>query len=388
MTFFSQLQQQRSASPFPRVSQANGKTRVQSKERVAPLHRGQAAQPKRTFAAHTGKATFSLPKSDGTDEDDWVSSESGAATPHDPEDDDQRTRTPVEDDHKTTIINDHVNGATPRAETPLPRVDTIRPNEPLRQVQQMHPPVVNVHTATPIVPPTADTYRQTRSEAPSPTQLRDGNTSKRSSMIRQSSGQSAVKVEVPHHPLIRGQSYHGGLKPAALAPLTVKSESAQAQLSASPTSSYGILHSPNSIDGSILNESPDRDEPHIRPTRKASFSSIHSVATLPAPSSRQVVGSRSRMNRAVDRTRTLSVMSTSSSSAALTSLNTLPGGSRPGTPPLTVHFTPETHSRREHAEGLHQLLPPPYMASHMSTLSQYNPMADCYARVMRAKHTR
>jgi hypothetical protein len=363
---------------------------MQSKERLAAMHRGHAPQPKRNTTTQTGKATFSLAKSDGTDEDEWVSSESGAATPLDADDgnDDQLNRTPVEQAHLATLL-DHVNGATPRAQTPIQRIDTARPHEPLQQVQRAQAPVVHVQSSTP-APVEAKLLRQTRSEAPSPSQIRrNGDSSNRNSMVRRSSAHSVVKVEIPHHPLIRGQSYHGGLKPASLAPLAINPESAQAQLSASPTTARvdNLHYSPESMHSS-LHRSPEADEPEARPSRsrKESFSSLHSVATLPAPSSSRVVGSRSRMNRAVDRTRTLSTLSTSSSSAALTSLNTLPAASRPGTPPLTVHFAPESQSRREQTEGLHQLLPPVYLASHLSTLARYRPLADCYERVMRAKN--
>ena len=87
-----------------------------------------------------------------------------------------------------------------------------------------------------------------------------------------------------------------------------------------------------------------------------------------------------------DRSRTMSTISNSSSSAALSALNMLPAVSRPSTPPMIVHFPPE--SRRDVPDGLHQLLPPPYAPAHFTALLKYNPLGDCYERVMRAKRGR
>ncbi|KAH8119015.1 hypothetical protein DFH11DRAFT_414532 [Phellopilus nigrolimitatus] len=401
-----ELHPSRNTSPFPRPAHLNNNSRVQSKERISTLQqkRAQAPVTKRSQPqAH--KAGFTLSRSsDETDDEEWVSSESGAATPQN-DDDDEGTRgtTPVvlRGDHIAGDISengDHAeNGAnepaTPRADSELTRVETARPD----QVQtRMQPPTVRVQpqstptspaAPTPVEPQEELPIRHTRSEAPSPTQLRQKSASKRHPLIRQTSTYGETKAEMPPHPLIRGPSYHGAVKPAPLAPLTVNSDVAQVQLSASPTSTRigSRPDSPLYLTQSFSLKSPSEASTEGRdrlPSRKGSISSLHSIATLPAPTSARYVGNRHKQ----DRTRTLSTMSTSSSSAALSSLNKLPAMSRPGTPPMTVHFPSE--SRRDIQDGYHQLLPPPYLAAHATVTARYNPLLECYERVMRAKQGR
>ena len=296
-------------------------------------------------------------------------------------------------------MNEVEDRTTPRAEIniDLTRTDVPRPQthgqrtQPPQQQQQHHPkaqqlqqpPMVRViHQSTPASPdPPLETakvapmkpIRQTRSEAPSPPIKAPV---KRFSLVRNGSHYGEGKVEMPHHPLIRGQSYHGSsLRPAALAPLTVNSEAAQAHMTASPSRSGSPPYSAG------IHQSPSEASTTSRiPSRKGSISSLHSVATLPAPSSRFFGGGRGNQD---PRTRTMSTISNSSSSAALSALNMLPAVSRPATPPMIVHFPPE--SRRDASDGLHQLLPPPYAPSHLTAVAKYNPLGECYERVMRAK---
>ena len=277
------------------------------------------------------------------------------------------------------IVN-HTNGVTtPRAAdtVELPRVETARADlSSLASSQIAHstqtlPPPVNE-------PPEADIYRQIRSEAPSPTRRRY--LPKRNPLLRNSS-HGEYNVDMPPHPLIRGQSFQLSLKPKPLAPLQVNPEAIQAQITTSPTSTRGGYSStsPTSMFHSMTLQTPTSVDPDNRPSRKSSISSLHSVATLPVPSPSRFVGMRSK----ADRTRTLSTISNSSSSAALTSLNALPTMSRPGTPPLVVHFPIE--NRRDASDGIHQLLPPPIRSAHLMFVARNNSLKESFERVTRAR---
>ena len=361
-----------------------------------------------------GAKGFTIAQSgdDSEDDDEWVSSESGAATPQNVELEDTSSAADknmmsphadltngVADRLKNGVADRLTNGVeeltTPRAEVQLELtcIDTARPDSsPTSRVQtqgQAQPPVVRIQPQTtpsspespspiPTEPSEQMPVRHTRSEAPSPSDLRNKPTPKRHPLIRHSSNYAGSKVEMPPHPLIRGKSLQGSaLKPAALVPLYVNNESAQAQLLAFPSSrsastTYQSFYQSPSETSTI---SGDR-----LPSRKGSISSLHSIATLPAPS--RFNSSRTKG----DRPRTLSSISTSSSSAALTALNMLPATSRPGTPPMIVQFPYST--KRDAHDAYHHLLPPPYLASYMSLSNKYNPLLDSYERVMRAKNTK
>lgn len=430
-------------------------SRVRSKDQITITHKRAHAPPsnkgkQQQAQQRPQRPNFSIARSDDTtdSDDEWVSSESGAATPQVcPVVDADRLaddRVAITDDHETVMaagrqraidgllppeknkINggNNIHGKTDRAlnglddvtssrveldASGLARVETARPNAnvatvaappdstPRQEDDMSPPPVVRVQAqSTPTTPvpaspplpvaeqPTAKAppVRQVRSEAPSPTQLRQKSAAKRTTLVRHTTTHGDVKRDMPPHPLIRGQSYHGAaLKPARLAPLIVNSEAAQAHLAASP-STPSRTDSPSYISGSfrdsptaVSSSSQDRIL-----SRKNSVSSLHSVTTLPAPASSRFVGGWGKP----DRTRTLSTLSTSSSSAALTALSTLPTMSRPSSPPLVVRFPAE--GRRDPNEGFHQLLPPQYLATHMTALAKYNPLYDSYERVMRAKH--
>ena len=186
---------------------------------------------------------------DEEDDDEWISSGSGAATPQNVELEDTSSAT---DKNMMSPHADLMNGVadrltngveeltTPRAEVQLEltRVDTARPDSsPTSRVQtqgQAQPPVVRIQpqttpsspespSPTPTEPSEQMPVRHTRSEAPSPSDLRHKPTPKRHPLIRHSSNYAGSKVEMPPHPLIRGKSLQGSaLKPAALASLYVK----------------------------------------------------------------------------------------------------------------------------------------------------------------------
>ncbi len=79
---------QRNTSPYPRNTHFNPSHRIQSKDRVQSKDGLQPLQQKRAQTPlsskkqlQSRKAGFSIARSDDTDEDEWISSESGAATP-------------------------------------------------------------------------------------------------------------------------------------------------------------------------------------------------------------------------------------------------------------------------------------------------------------------
>ena len=389
---------------------------MESRERIAALQQKRARTPVAKGKQRQGQGakglTIAQSGDDEEDDDEWISSGSGAATPQNVELEDTSSATDknmmsphadltngVADRLKNGVADRLTNGVeeltTPRAEVQLELtcVDTARPDSsPTSRVQtqgQAQPPVVRIQpqttpsspespSPTPTEPSEQMPVRHTRSEAPSPSDLRHKPTPKRHPLIRHSSNYAGSKVEMPPHPLIRGKSLQGSaLKPAALVPLYVNNESAQAQLLAFPSSrsastTYQSFYQSPSETSTV---SGDR-----LPSRKGSISSLHSIATLPAPS--RLNSSRTKG----DRTQTLSSISTSSSSAALTALNMLPATSRPGTPPMIVRFPYST--KRDAHDAYHHLLPPPYLASYMSLSNKYNPLLDSYERVMRAKNTK
>lgn len=462
----SQLHPPRTTSPLPRGQQYNANSRVASKERITQKR---AATPnnKRRSAVSAAAVThalnqqtqnhrpdFSIANSDETDEDEWVSSESGAATPQkvvgfdeDDDDDSESQDTEVELDlhahldQKLGTASAATNGSkgptyagngnimgngsvnhvadnfgVPRAE---PDTSVMPPRNALMQTSSstatLHPqppaelPIVRVQPqSTPTTPPTqphpdSEVLRQSRSEAPSPTRRSmHSKHLKRHSLMRNQSHGEPSKYDIPPHPLIRGQSYSGGsalkLKPAPLTPLKVDSTIAQAELSSSPTSAR-ILSGPSSptfMTRSLTIQSPtavsfsgEPERDYRQPSRRTSISSLHSVATLPAPSpvrsqAYSRLGAQSGARSRQDRTRTLSMMSSSSSSAALTSLS-MNMMSRPSSPPTTVRFPKEPI---RDGDSIHPLLPPPYCAAHLTVTSHYNPLYDCFERVLRARQGR
>lgn len=423
-----QLEPTRTTSPHPphtRLSQLNAKSRVQSTDHIHHIQQ-KRAQP---TSKQPLKADFTLTGSAGTDDDEWVSSESGAATPVDDSDDsEERGGTPVE--RRKVGPADHVAAATPRAEpalkrveTALKRVETARPTiqqfeqapAPLapiarpsvqqfeetsvthdqiaqpsvQQVEQTSAPRIHTAPASSLELLGASPVRETRSAAPSPPRELRHPSTKRHSLIHQAPAGSDARFEMPPHPLIRrGQSYHGVLKPSPLAPLTVNSEAAQAQISSSPPSARSGRATPSPthmLTPASLHSSSQTSTGSRQSLRRTSISSAHSVATMPVSSqSARALGSRTPRG---DRTRTLSTISVSSSSAALSSLNALPAMSRPGTPPLTSHF-PVDNPNNHNSDGLHALLPPPYVAAHLTVLAYHNPLRECYNRVMSARPRR
>lgn len=398
-----------------RISSAN---RLPSREQVAPAQLRRAPPPSATTRTRDGKhrAGFTISSPSEGDDDDWVSSESGNATPNAGQSDSEteETRTPVEPSRPqhtpsaTTVNGFHKEDVpTPKAETPppLPRAASSeiaeRIVQPLkkdyaldhRQAQpSVSQPQLAVHVEQvqfadslppPITKARSETHSPPRSASPPP---------KRQSMTRPPSTHSVTSrtdgASLRPHPLIRGHSYgHGApfaTKPAPLAPLTmVSSDAAQAQLSSASSPSSLRAGSPTSIRTASPNHSSPSSSEARRQLRRTSTSSSRSTATMPAQSASQVQLSRSNH----DRQRTLSTISSSSSFAALSSLAMR---SAPSPPRESIHFTSHfpPPEQQQNLEAVHPLLPPPYLNTHISILTYRNPVADSYDRIMRAKQAR
>lgn len=360
------------------------------------------------------RAGFTISSPSEVDEDEWVSSESGNATPNAVQSDSEveETKTPVElgkPQHPPSPTTVHgflkEDVPTPKAEVPpsLPRAASGKIAEQVaqpsqrefaldqRQMQlsasQLHLAIRDQQTIDLLPPPItkarSETHSPPRSASPPP---------KRQAMTRPPSTHSITSrtdgASLRPHPLIRGHSYgHGALfapKPAPLAPLTmVSSDAAQAQLSSASSPSSVRAGSPSSVRTASPNHSSPSASEARRQLRRTSTSSSRSTATLPVQSPSQIQLSRSNH----DRQRTLSTISSSSSFAALSSLAMR---STPSPPRETIHFTSHftPAEQLQNLEAVHPLLPPPYLNAHMSILRYRNPVAESYDRIMRAKQAR
>lgn len=185
------------------------------------------------------------------------------------------------------------------------------------------------------------------------------------------------------HPLIRGQSSGGGSalqppRPMPLAALTILNDDSQRSsnsgspppLSTSPSSVRTLITSPTSP------EAPQ--SAGNNPNRRTSVSSTRSVSTLPGTT---VYHSLSGVSAHDVRHRT---MSSTSSSAAISSLAHLPAITRPPSPQMISFFPPPKPNFN--IETIHPLLPPPYLINHLTVVAKRSPLRDSYERVMKARH--
>ncbi|KAM5533349.1 hypothetical protein V8D89_013023 [Ganoderma adspersum] len=414
----------------------NSGIRVHSRENLptAALRRAPTPNAATKQNGSRQKADFSISSPDeGEDDDEWVSSESGAATPDNESDADT---TPIEQASKqrpttqpapvqppqapaNAIVGHDV--ATPKAPPPsLPRVDTVRPSQlPMAPIQrdfapsqpqkqpsdavarlsQRHsqqlslkdlpPPQLDIQISSP------SPAGKARSETHSPPRRSPDiePSHKRHAMTRPPSTHSITSAHpLRPHPLIRGNSYGQGAlagKPVPLAPLaTVLPDAASGQMSTTSSSPTSLrAGSPTSIrtaGPSTSISSPSSSSPAHKQLRRTSTSSVASTATMPVQSSvPEKLSSRSNPGRQ----RTMSTMSSSSSIAALTTFALRSTPSPPRTPiTITTHFPPQEQSAA--LETIHPLLPPPYLSAHLTVLAYRNPIAESYDRVIRAKQGR
>ncbi|KAF8230177.1 hypothetical protein L208DRAFT_1400886 [Tricholoma matsutake] len=381
------------------VGRVNSGQRVHSKEQVQHFTAKRGPVPYNQKPNGTkSKPGFTIASPNDDDEDEWISSESGAATPshHDSDSDD-------DSDDNATLDRKIVVGrpAHPSAQAdlpPLPRVDTARPSDfvSVATRQERH------GTLTPFLP-SIDTNMtdrhadishfqkqnphrpdsHTNSPIPPSPARRSPHPSHKHHSTRPSSAHSSTRSEQPlrPHPLIRGHSYGQAqpLKPAPLTPLTVIPDSATSTSHHMDSSDLTVSTSPvstASVSPTFLNPASSSQR------RRTSVSSARSVATLPSHSN-----IREPSNWSVsDRKRTLSTISHSSSSAALSSLVHLPTVTRPPSPQAVSFFPPV--NPHTNIEGIHPLLPGPYLNNHLTVLARRNPIKGSFDRVIRARQVR
>lgn len=259
--------------------------------------------------------------------------------------------------------------------SPHPQLDTTQ-HAPLLSRQPPTPSYIPDQTVSPKslvhTPESTPAVGGARTEPPTPTSPRSGHHS--TGRIRPPSTRSLIAEHALRpHPLIRGQSFGHG----HLAPLKVTSDAAQAQLSPSPPAGRSSSTSPPSIrtiPTPVQPASPGRQFSRSI-FRRPSTSSTHSAATLPV-----------MPLTPVERTRTISMLSATSSSAALSSLAHLPARgilAASQNAPLVVHFPPQ--SPHTHPETVHALLPPPYVTPHFTVLQWRSPICESHDRVVRAR---
>ena len=390
-------------------------------KRLAP-HQQHQPRPKNAKGFTIASPSENADDDDDDDEDDWVSS--GAATPNQ---DDSDSETASEEDPRPALLNLQIPPTQPQARAPaaapppthqvgflaknessLARVNTARPSD------FEHLPRIERNTPRPPTPPKQ--YHQPQVQPPlpphqpqrllmerrsaenirePPIHARHSPRPKRNSRPPSiHSTQSRNEHPLRPHPLIRGMS-HGHVfpvaKPSPLAPLTVLPvEGDLPQLSSSPSSVHDsvknyLSSSPTSVKTSSASPvSTDLSHSARYPPsqdRRTSFSSARSVNTIPVQTTilREAPWTH-------DRTRTLSTMSSSALSAALSSLTHIPSVTRPPSPQAIVFFPPV--NPHANVEAIHPLLPVPYLQNHLTVLSRRTPIRESFDRVMHAKNTR
>ncbi|KAG6844415.1 hypothetical protein H0H87_007070 [Tephrocybe sp. NHM501043] len=407
------------------IARVSSAQRVHSREHIQQFVLKQRAAPQSAKAQ--GKAGFTIASASEEDDEEgeWESSESGAATPNHNHSDSGSESDDIPDEEAIRRLTEErqapplrqTNGTRTGA-APLARAETPRPadfraaavNAPQLQSESSQQPTqpppqpqheTRANVRTPTLPPIKTTpprmhqphpqnhrsldhetdNARSPQETPSPGHPSPRIPSRRHASTRPPSSHS-IRSDHPlrPHPLIRGHSYGQVLpsKPAPLEPLTVISD-ASTSSSASTTLFQGseLSTSPTSS----IKTSPgggERDPPH----RRQSVSSSRSVATLPVHS-----GLRDSVNWSLgDRKRTQSTVSHTSSSAALSSLVHLPTVTRPPSPQAIAFFPPV--NPHANIEGIHPLLPGPYLNNHLTVLSRRTPIKEAFDRVTRAKQVR
>lgn len=367
----------KAAPPFARV---NSSQRIASRDHLHPPSTSRRANlPKHGKA----KAGFTIASSTDGDDDGWISSESGVATPalEDSDSDTASEADTPQHDIVHTQCPTHAEQPDPSAQlqAPLPRVDTARPFN-LESTTYTNPDTIHHYDHPPH--PEESLLRQHQQDEPEHMDTVDASIQPRTSSKRSSRPPSTRSISsrpehhLRPHPLIRGQSYGhvGNIKPAPLAPLTVRpgpqpttstpqllNDDSRNHLSTSPTS--------------IHTASSSADAPYPSHDRRTSFSSTRSVMTAPT-----IVREPAKAH---DRSRTISTMSASSSSAALSALAHLPSVTRPPSP-QTIAFFPPVNPHLN-IEGIHPLLPAPYLNNHLTILVRRTPIRESFDRVIRAK---
>ncbi|EIW83285.1 hypothetical protein CONPUDRAFT_152311 [Coniophora puteana RWD-64-598 SS2] len=416
-----------------RVASGFRAERVPSREQMQHAARYAANQNQQRGQKAKAGFTISSP-SPGQDEDDeWVSSESGAVSPTSSESEDEDIPeareilappiTPVEPrksaqpsivlpppqtfpppaqapehmdspilpDTPRAALADPISSQATAARPPevsvivlpaasVPRGPVTGPPKVTEQLSMFEPPAQQQQSSHLVAPAPP---LETRSENTSPVQRSKQTTLSRPTSMHGTAAFGRGDVPLRPHPLIRGQSFGQHLpmsqRVGPLAPLTVRSDLPPAQISASPPqSNTAVSTSPSNASIKSTSHSP----PHRRP----SVSSARSVATLPsgAVAPAQTGLSKPQVDRDTGRNRTLSTASnmTSSSMQRLSSL-AAHSQTRPATPQYVSKFPPA--SQTAGLEAVHPLLPSPYLGAHLFILPYRSPLRESYDRVAAAK---
>ncbi|EKM53967.1 uncharacterized protein PHACADRAFT_209796 [Phanerochaete carnosa HHB-10118-sp] len=372
--------------PAKNLPRTNSGIRVHSREHVNVNQTARRAPtPLKNNVSDTKQKagfTISSPSEEG-DEDGWVSSESGAATPRDDSDDvDEEVVTPIEKQPKPKLPPNAIpNGfvkddhPTPRADfQTLPRIDTVKladglvpgppptsrdyapaPPFPAQPPAQSNfapavalgfapqpptspafspEPASTVHAASPPPPQSIPPVTKARSETHSPPR-RSPSTCTRS-MTRPPSTHSISSSSQHHlrpHPLIRAHSigygaHAGPAKPAPLAPLT-SSEQIPAEIPTSSPTSYRAVSPTLSMHtgtaSPVLSQPSPTDSEASRRLRRTSLTSRSSGGSLPPgpPAVLPLQGSASHahLGRTATQHDRQRTLSSASTFAALSSLN-------------------------------------------------------------------
>lgn len=309
----------------------------------------------------------------GTDDDEWLTSESGAVTPaeHGEEDAPPTPRkiaaklppVPVAPQAALPPQPDILSAATPRPDLPpsLPPADS-RPAPRPKQRPQSLADLPRVQT-TMAKFTTGGPSQPSRTPSPEPDHRR--------AVTRPPSARSIRSVRP--HPLIRTRSYAPSTPtvsaaPPAFSPTTASPLSSPlAHQLSSPTSTHYSQFLPGRL------------------RRKTSESSVTSIATLPLPTKPSTtttasLASTTRVHGERQRT-----MSQGLTSAALSSLAAAAhpqhGLSRPTSPVLPITFPPP-NLRPERA---HSVMSAPLAIAHQSAIAHHRPMREALDRVARRR---
>ncbi|KZT41517.1 hypothetical protein SISSUDRAFT_286681 [Sistotremastrum suecicum HHB10207 ss-3] len=378
--YFTQTQ-----GPAPNTSKnATKSTHTRSKSQT------QIHNPKTQIRSHTPPAPKKRSKSvtaqEEEDASEWVSSESGAATPvyaQDQASDDEGESTEGEEENtlglKTRLVQP--GPGTPRAagQVPLHSYAVAQPPpapmpEPVPIASRaLTPPPEPIHEPTsapgPAVPrpPSTTSKRLSHTRPPSITSISSTHTAMRPHpLIR---GQSAVHVQNVQTP----QAMSMSIAPmtAAVAPpvATEKQQAGPSVLSVSPTEEPA----------SPMSRKTTRSSPQSSPTSQHTKPRDRTVSALSSAAALSSLTSLAAQNQAAQNHR---------SSWHFGALNlSTPAPSRPTTPPvMTVHFSREANPGNNGITP-HSQCPSPYHAIHMSVLEWENPLLEGYRRVsaMRAQ---
>ncbi|KAF8348146.1 hypothetical protein F5887DRAFT_633773 [Amanita rubescens] len=357
--------------PHPSFARVNSSQRVRSKENL------QHVLPKRPSLSKLNgkfKSGFTLSNQgdqDDDDDDEWVSTESGAASP----------------DHSDCESNaGHLPTQRLPDEHPSPQLDRPETPRPLQAPDLSHVQASGCTTAqsTGDPPPPSQIYyfnpeqqpqlqralsSETMKESPPHSNVSSSLSKQRPPGTRRRSRPSSMHSTTSRNdPVLRPRPLCYVSKQGPLAPLAVIPDST----STDSTSARQPYH-----DGDEAARSPSSVASDAALKRRSSVSSARSVSTVP------IFHSKDMPRGPYERTRTLSAIPFSSSSAALSSLTHLPSVTRPPSPQAIVFFPP--HNPHANIDGIHPLLPSPYMSNHMTVLMRRTPLKESYDRVMRAK---